>query len=192
METIDFDRLVYLTVLVVAIGISVLASRPRLRDHLKPMLTWVGIFGVVTLGAGVWMSITSQNHLGVARTTASGDVIIPVRPDGHFETLLEINGQMIPFMIDTGASEMVLTKRDAEKLGFDLSKLVFMGAAQTANGIVTSAPVRLETVRLGPFHDTNVRATVNGGELFSSLLGMTYLRRFGSIEITPEAMILRR
>jgi aspartyl protease family protein len=37
-----------------------------------------------------------------------------------------------------------------------------------------------------------VRASVNGGDLFGSLLGMDYLRRFGSIEITPDAMILRR
>jgi aspartyl protease family protein len=106
--------------------------------------------------------------------------------------ILSVNGKPIEFMVDTGATEIVLSKDDAKKLGFDLSKLAFIGTAYTANGPVSSAPVRLESISLGPFHDENVRATVNGGDLFGSLLGMEYLRRFGSIEITRDAMILRR
>ena len=55
-----------------------------------------------------------------------------------------------------------------------------------------TAAVRLGLVRLGDFTDTGVRASVTSGGLDSSLLGMSYLDRFSSIEITGDTMRLRR
>ena len=64
--------------------------------------------------------------------------------------------------------------------------------SQTANGEVAGAPVRLDRVRLGPFLDDGVRAVVNGGELNQSLLGMSYLNRYGGFQVEGEAMYLSR
>jgi aspartyl protease family protein len=191
MDTNDYERLVYLSILAFAIGLPVLLSYGRLRDLLKPLLAWAVIFAIAIFGVGMWQSLNNSGPRN-AQVTSSGDVVLPVGPDGHFTAILSVNGKPIEFMVDTGATEIVLSKVDAKKLGFDLSKLAFIGTAYTANGPVSSAPIRLESISLGPFHDENVRATVNGGDLFGSLLGMEYLRRFGSIEITRDAMILRR
>jgi clan AA aspartic protease (TIGR02281 family) len=81
-------------------------------------------------------------------------------------------------MIDTGASGIVLSRRDAERVGLDPGSLTYAARAQTANGLVQIAPVRLDTVRLGDFTDTAVPAAVNSGALDGSLLGMSYLDRF--------------
>ena len=62
----------------------------------------------------------------------------------------------------------------------------------TANGPVRTAPVRLEDVALGPFHDRDVRAFVNEGEMSKSLLGMEYLNRFARLEINGGRLILER
>jgi aspartyl protease family protein len=64
--------------------------------------------------------------------------------------------------------------------------------AQTANGIVRMAPVRLDTVTVGDVSARNIQAVVNGGELRQSLLGMSYLNLFSSIEIKQDRMILTR
>eukprot|EP01031_Cornospumella_fuschlensis_P007721 gene7722-9557_t len=85
-----------------------------------------------------------------------------------------IDGQPMEFMADTGASGVVLSKADAERLGINLADLVFAGQSQTANGIVRTARVRLADVTLGPFHDESIGAFVNEGDMDGSLLGMDF------------------
>jgi clan AA aspartic protease (TIGR02281 family) len=118
-------------------------------------------------------------------------VEIPRAADGHYYVTLMIDGQPMEFMAKTGASGVVLSKADAERLGINLADLVFAGQSQTANGIVRTARVRLADVTLGPFHDESIGAFVNEGDMDGSLLGMEYLGRY-AIEITGDQMILRR
>ena len=86
----------------------------------------------------------------------------------------------------------MLTPQDATRAGFDIDRLQFSGQARTANGIVATAPIRLDRVALGPFEERNVRAAVNGGNLDKSLLGMEFLNRFGRLEITRDQLIITK
>jgi aspartyl protease family protein len=52
--------------------------------------------------------------------------------------------------------------------------------------------VRLKTVEVGPVRHEDVRAVVNEGEMSGSLLGMSYLQRFSSLEITGGKLVLTR
>jgi aspartyl protease family protein len=112
--------------------------------------------------------------------------------DGHFHADLGINGRRVRFMVDTGASDIVLSRSDAAAVGIDVDSLDFGGRAQTANGMVATAPVRLGSVRFGDMLDTGVPAQVNGGELDTSLLGMAYLDRFARIAISGDRMRLQQ
>jgi len=103
-----------------------------------------------------------------------------------------VNGKPIEFVIDTGASQVVLSQQDAKKVGIDPSGLAYLGTANTANGTVRTASVRLDTVVLGGLIDSDVRAVVNDGEMDGSLLGMTYLGKFDSITIKDNELILSR
>ena len=103
-----------------------------------------------------------------------------------------MNGTPVRFVIDTGASDMVLSNADARAVGLDTDRLAYLGRAQTANGTVPIARVTLDSVALGDVTDRNVGASVNGGEMFGSLLGMSYLERFGRIEIANGRLILER
>ena len=58
--------------------------------------------------------------------------------------------------------------------------------------MVETAPVRIATIALGGVIDEGVRAVVNRGELFESLLGMSYLRRFDRLEIAGGQLRLAR
>jgi aspartyl protease family protein len=86
----------------------------------------------------------------------------------------------------------VLTQDDAKRIGLNPSSLSYLGTASTANGTVRTAAVRLDTVSLGAITDTSVRAVVNDGQMFGSLLGMTYLSNFDSITIKDGQLILSR
>jgi aspartyl protease family protein len=105
---------------------------------------------------------------------------------------MEVNGRDIEFVIDTGASAIVLSKQDAEHVGIDTNDLNYWGRAQTANGSVSTAFVTLNSVQLGDIKDYDVSASVNGGELFGSLLGMDYLNRFSEFRINGNILTLTR
>ena len=95
-------------------------------------------------------------------------------------------------MVDTGASDIVLSRRDAERVGIDPAALELPRQRPHRERRVPTAAVRLGLVRFGDFTDTGVRASVTSGALDTSLLGMSYLDRFSSIEISGDRMTLRR
>jgi aspartyl protease family protein len=124
------------------------------------------------------------------QTVAGGEISVPRAEDGHYYLTLDINGTPIPFMVDTGATGMVLTLEDAGRLGIARDSLMFLGEARTANGTVRTASVTLPVVELGPFRTENFRAFVNEGEMDGSLLGMDYLGQF-HLEFRGGQMVLR-
>ena len=193
MENFDSARLIYLSILAVVILGSVLITRKgQLRKLAYQSGVWLLIFiGVVAAVAG-WQDIRQAGPLYVLQSQEGGQIIIPKQRDGHFHLKLTINGKMVKFLVDTGASEIVLNNKDAELLGFDTEKLDYWAYANTANGKVRLAPIRLDTISLGDYKDRNVKATINEAPMRFSLLGMRYLNKFGSIEIKNSQMILTR
>ena len=95
----------------------------------------------------------------------SGDTIELRRgSDGHFHATLEVNGEPVRFMVDTGASDIVLSRRDAERVGIDPDGArLSRDARRPRTGAVATAAVRLGVVRLGDFTDTGVPASVTRG-----------------------------
>ena len=185
--------LMFLGLLGGAIALSyVTANRSNLSRVARQAALWVLIFmGAITV-VGLWPTIRDTV---VPRQTVMQDgreIVVLMSPDGHFYLTLELNGTPVRFVVDTGASEIVLTAEDAARIGLDPATLVYSGRAQTANGMVETAPVRIATIALGGVIDEGVRAVVNRGELFESLLGMSYLRRFDRLEIAGGQLRLAR
>ena len=184
----------YLALLLVALGGAYLAShRQSVGKSLQMALVWGMIFLGCMAVYGRWGDISrdyGRNSLPI--TQQDGAIALPRAPDGHYYVTVEVNGAAIDFLVDTGASDIVLSRADAARIGFDLEKLAFLGSARTANGIVPIAYSRLKTIQLGPYLDQGVSVAINGGEMEKSLLGMSYLGLFGRIEIAQDQLILRR
>ncbi|HVA12598.1 MAG TPA: TIGR02281 family clan AA aspartic protease [Stellaceae bacterium] len=104
-------------------------------------------------------------------------------PGNQFIIDVAVNGIPIRFMVDTGATEVSLVPGDAQKLGFNLDRLQWNVATQTANGNAVNAAVTLAEIRLGAVTEYGVPALVMraGGGL--SLLGMSFLSRLKSWQI---------
>ncbi|GHC43428.1 retropepsin-like aspartic protease family protein [Neogemmobacter tilapiae] len=191
METEDLMRLTYLGILSAAlIGWALVEYRGRLGAGMRMMMAWGAIFVAVAAGYGLWNDIRGR-ETGRLMVDDQGRIELPMAQDGHYYATLEIGGTMVDFMIDTGASDVVLNRAAAERLGFDLATLDYSGQAFTANGAVRTARVFLDDVSLGPYDDQRITAYVNDGELDIPLLGMDYLRRY-RIEMAGNRMILSR
>lgn len=109
-------------------------------------------------------------------------------PDGHFYADAQVNGTTIRFMVDTGASVVVLTGQDAQRAGIQLPAERSM--AMGVGGPVEVTPVTLDRIAIGGIEARGVQAAV-AEELPVSLLGQSYLQRVNSVEIRGDTMVLR-
>lgn len=155
-------------------------------------LIWGLIFLGGVLAVGAWEDIKYSMIGRNGKQMSDGGISIPRGQGGHYEVTLIMNGEPVDFIVDTGATNIVLTKEDASRLGFDPDTMRYLGQASTANGIVRTHMVRVAKVKIGDIVDENVKVWVNDGELFQSLLGMTYLEKFGRITIENGMMKLER
>lgn len=193
MASIEWGNLIYLVLLLVMVVTWFVAqNRESLGKTVQQALAWVLIFVGIIAAIGLWDDIRSTLRPTQSVITSTGQIEAPRAPDGHYYLTLQINGEPVDFLVDTGASEMVLTLNDARRVGLSLDNLVYTGRAMTANGEVRTARVWLDTVALGLVEDGDVTAWVNEGEMDQSLLGMGYLRRWSRIEITDQALVLTR
>jgi aspartyl protease family protein len=196
----DRVRLVYLVLLLVLVSSSVVAGRRlRLRGVAKAAGLWALIVAVLALG------LTYRGELGAIAERVLGELLphrgttlgedeirFPASADGHFRVEARVDGTPIRFLVDTGASSIVLSPADARRIGFDPDELRFTGFAETANGTVRTAPVRLGTIEIGPIRIDDLPASVNQAAMRGSLLGMSFLERLRSFEMRDGALILRR
>ena len=195
----DRVRLVYLLLLVL-VSSSILAGRRlRLRGVAKAAALWALIVAVVALGITYRLELgaVGQRVLGELlphRGTVLGadEVRFPAGADGHFRIEALVDGTRVRFLVDTGASAIVLSPADARRIGFDPDQLRFTGFAETANGTVRTAPVRLGVIEIGPIRFDDLPASVNQAAMRGSLLGMSFLQRLRSFEVRDGTLILRR
>lgn len=186
-------QMAYLALLLVAIsGYFISENRFSLGQTLRHALIWIFIFIGALAVVGLWQNMKNDISPRQTYISETGQITLPRAYDGHFYAQLMLNGSPVDFVIDTGASNVVLTKKDAERAGIDLSALRFFGRAMTANGQTRTAPARIARVEIEDIMDFNVEVWVNEGEMPQSLLGNTYLQRFTKIEIGKNEMILTR
>ena len=127
----------------------------------------------------------------VADSLAEAGVSIARSRDGHFWIDAEVNGRQIRFLVDTGASDVVLTREDADRLGILLQPQDYSLVYRTASGTTRAAPVQLDYVSFGTLHLWNVEAAVNQSNMDVSLLGQSFLSRLSGFEVSGNILTLR-
>lgn len=111
--------------------------------------------------------------------------------DGHFYADAQVNGAAVRFLVDSGASAVVLTRADAQRAGIMASPGEFTAEAQSANGAVKLKPVTIDRIAIGPVAADSVAGAVAETGPPISLLGQSFLARVKRVEIEGEAMRLR-
>ncbi len=141
------------------------------------------------------VEIDGQRHvLTLSRRIASTftaaqqtEVRVPRSPDSHYWVRGTINGRPVNMMVDTGATLVAMSAREAERLGIDYSGGQ-RARTQTAGGTVDTFVVMLDRVTLGGIEARQVPASVLDGEYPRQiLLGNSLL---GQLEMVEEGGVL--
>lgn len=184
-------RIFYLTVLGLMVAAGVVASyRHRMGQAMRDASIWGLIFVGVVLAIG-FAEPLKRTLFNDEPMRLDQNTVALAKRGNHFHATLEINGRDVDFIVDTGATDLVLSREDADRVGIDLDGLSFDRPAQTANGVVMGAYVRLDQIRFGPYTDSSFPARVNGGDLGTSLLGMEYLKQY-RLQVDGDRMYLQR
>ncbi|MEE7455658.1 TIGR02281 family clan AA aspartic protease [Methylorubrum populi] len=167
---------------------------------LRSILIWLAIGAVLVAGYAyrddaqrVGAGLVGALRPGTAVVGPGGEVTITRRSDGDFAVLAEVNGgREQRFVFDTGASSVVLTAESAAALGIRPPESAFTQRVSTANGTALTAPIRLDSITVGPITERNVDAMVSRpGVLTLNLLGQSFLTRLPSYEVRGDRLILR-
>jgi clan AA aspartic protease (TIGR02281 family) len=129
-----------------------------------------------------------------APSTASGSEIVMPDRSGQFQTAVEIEGQRIEMLVDTGASVVLLSFEDADRIGLRPMPGDFTMPIATANGRSFAALAHLRDVRLGRIqvHDVVAYIAARGAVTGSSLLGMSFLSKLNGYGVDAGRLVLRQ
>jgi aspartyl protease family protein len=126
-------------------------------------------------------------------TYSSRNVVITPDRQGHFRVEARIDGRRLDFMVDTGASVIALTERDAGRLGIRPMRSEYTAIVKTANGSVKAAPVQLNSVEVDGIRVRDVRALVLPDDALSeNLLGLSFLSRLRRFEYNRGKLVLEQ
>jgi len=197
-----FGQAAYLGIWGVVLTAGLLGSGIRLGDFARNMAVWV----VIVLGLvaayqyryelqDVGSRITAGLIPGspISRHTSNGALTVTLAKaaSGHFEVHGRVNGKRVNFLVDTGASSVVLSKEDAQRAGIDTDTLSYSVPIMTANGRASAASINIGSLRIGDIERTNIRAMVTkDGLLSGSLLGMNFLQTLGGFTVRGDQLIM--
>jgi aspartyl protease family protein len=183
-----------LMVLVIFGGAAAYWSRSSLMRLLKVAGLWAAIIASLSV---FYLYRSDFGNRFMSAVDPSGVVstgeglLIHRSRDGHFWLRADLNGVPVRFMVDTGASNVVLSPDDARRIGLNMRALDFSGRASTANGDVRFAKATVSTMGIGDAVFYDISVTVNGADMQGSLLGMAVLNEFSSVEFRGDTLILR-
>jgi aspartyl protease family protein len=114
-----------------------------------------------------------------------GRVTLYAESGGHFHAEGYINERPVRFLVDTGATAIALSSREAERLGLDYRRNGRPGFANTAAGVVRTYDLTLQKVQVGEIVLHGVEAgVIEGTYPIEILLGMSFL---GQLDMKRES-----
>lgn len=190
---------IYVVWLAVLVPSVLLVRRYSGWALLRDAAAWVGLAAVIAVGYSfrddlrpIWQRVAGELMPNRGTQVGSQAVAFRTAQDGHFHLEAVVDGVRLHFMVDSGASDVVLSERDARRLGLDPARLAYTRSYRTANGTVQGAPVTLGEVRIGPIALQQVQGSVNRGEMGTSLLGQSFLNRLSGYSVEGGVLTLRQ
>ncbi|MEW9836655.1 TIGR02281 family clan AA aspartic protease [Mesorhizobium marinum] len=203
LSTDRFGSLVYLVALGAVVGSGVLFSGQRFGQTVRTLAIWMLIVLALMTGyeyryelQDVASRVSGGLIPGSPLSAQDGDgraiVTLQKGMNGHFDAEVEINGRPIRAVIDTGATSTVLSRADAERVGFDPATLHFNIPVSTANGMATAARVVADDVAVGGIVRRRLPLLVaEAGRLDQSLLGMNFIGTLSGFDVRGDRLVLR-
>lgn len=128
---------------------------------------------------------------GSAVATGERELRVAQDASGAFVVVGLVNGQRVLFLVDTGATNTVLSPADAQRVGIDMAGLRYDQTSETANGLGYGASWTADRLEIGPIRRDRFPMDVNQAPMSASLLGMSFLNTLDSYEVRGGQLILR-
>ena len=119
------------------------------------------------------------------------DTVINRSDDGHFYVDAEVNGQLVHFVVDTGATSVALTLADAQRVGIPVSPERFEVVGRGASGDVRGQEININRIAIDQKEVYDAHGLVLDTGLDVSLLGQSFLSKVGTVLIEGDQMTLR-
>lgn len=180
----------------VSVGVASVASRSTGDDGAAPAAETQDNSNWTTQRGkrGTWSSGVGSSGAGSSASGAKssgGEVRLGRSADSHFYANTEVDGRSVRMMVDSGASIVALTRRDAEAIGIDVDSLPISGTARTAGGDVPMRTVMLDSVEVEGIEVRQVQAAVVDADMGVSLLGQSFLSKLDAVNVEGDTMTLR-
>ncbi len=164
------------------------AFRQDKKGFFRIVLGWIMVFAGLIFSYDMYNNY--KNNQILERTQNMAPDYIIQKNGSHFYTDVEVNGVSIPFMVDSGASLVVLTKESAEKAGIDVANLKEIVIVSTANGEKMEKATYAKEMRLGNVVLKDIRIAVSEEGLDQNLLGNSFMKHFSQkLEVGNELRI---
>mgnify|MGYP000367370637 FL=1 len=144
------------------------------------LLTW--------FASGYLERLNNPNVQVVSRVDPGGnlEVLLQQNRAGHYVATGAIDDVPVVFLVDTGATDVAVSREVAERIGIEKG---FRVTINTANGTAYGWNTVLDKVTLGNIEMTAVPATIMPGLGQEALLGMSFLKRLTLIQRGEELLI---
>jgi aspartyl protease family protein len=203
MDIDQFARVAYmLALLVLVTGFGYFFYHSRIGEMIRAALFWGMIalllalvysyrFELETI-SGRLLSELLVNRPATVSTGEGVTVQVARARGGDFSVQAQVNGASVNMLVDTGASSVVLTQEAAKAANLPLDLLKYDVLVETASGRTRAASVVLDRVSVGGIVERRVPALISApGDLKTSLLGMTFLNRLQSFEVSGGRLMMR-
>lgn len=131
------------------------------------------------------------HYRGTPPPPTQAGVVLSADGRGHFTAEGQVNGLPERFLVDTGASMVVLPAADAQRLGVDYVKAP-KTRVQTAGGAISAYLVTLDRVKVGNIELNAVDGLVVEQGAPVALLGMSFLNRVEMRRNGDSMTLIRR
>jgi aspartyl protease family protein len=120
-----------------------------------------------------------------------GEIVLTRAADGHYYAPGNADGAALRFLVDTGATVVALTERDAELLGHYLNPGELTVVGRGVSGEVKGKSIMIERLSVGDISADKVPAVIIPEGLPVSLLGQSFLSRIAHVTISDNRMTLK-
>jgi aspartyl protease family protein len=125
--------------------------------------------------------------------SSSHSMVLDSDQRGHFKVDARVEGRRLDFLVDTGASLVILRESDAAYLGIRPMPADYRAVVNTANGKVKAAPAKLSRIEIGDITVFDVPALVLPDEALSqNLLGVSFLSKLRRYEYANGRLVLEQ
>lgn len=181
----------------ILVGSALAARRVPFARAWRMALAWIAIFGLMFLLfafrhdfalVGQRLRAAIDPEAGVV---SGGTLRIPMSDDGHFWVRGLVNGVEQRFLIDSGATTVVLSSAAVREAGIVPDENGFASLVRTANGTVAATRIDIGRLVVGPIARDDIAAVTAPEFGDVNVLGMNFLSTLSGWGVEGRTLLLK-